>query len=154
QSPPLRIPTVPGALNDVQPQLAQIIQRIGKVRFDRIGEQLESTLSNADSAAQGLRQTLTSARAAIDQLTPQPQKALADTRQTLQGAEQTLANFDRNLMQSDAPLQRHANEALLELQRAAKALRELSDYLQQHPESILRGKAADPAPAQLSGAQR
>jgi paraquat-inducible protein B len=30
-----------------------------------------------------------------------------------------------------------------ELQRAARALRVLADYLQRHPESLLRGKPGD-----------
>jgi len=34
-------------------------------------------------------------------------------------------------------------ETMVELQRTAKALRVLADYLQQHPESLLRGKPAD-----------
>ena len=33
---------------------------------------------------------------------------------------------------------------LLELQRTSRSLRVLSDYLQQHPDSLLRGKPADP----------
>jgi paraquat-inducible protein B len=32
-----------------------------------------------------------------------------------------------------------------ELHRAAQSLRILSDYLQLHPESLLRGKPGDPA---------
>ena len=49
-------------------------------------------------------------------------------------------HLDRNVMQGDAPLQRNFNQALAEMQRAAQALRVLSDYLQLHPESLLRGK--------------
>jgi paraquat-inducible protein B len=41
-----------------------------------------------------------------------------------------------------AAAQRRADHA--ELQRAAQSLRTLGDYLQRHPEAILRGKRADP----------
>jgi paraquat-inducible protein B len=40
-------------------------------------------------------------------------------------------------------VQRNLEETLLELQRTSRALRLLSDYLQQHPEALLRGKPAD-----------
>ena len=40
-------------------------------------------------------------------------------------------------------LQRDASKALAEMQRAARALRVLGDYLQQHPETLLKGKPAD-----------
>lgn len=55
----------------------------------------------------------------------------------------TLDGVDRNISQPDAPLQRDASRTLGELQRAARALRVLGDYLQQHPETLLRGKPAD-----------
>jgi paraquat-inducible protein B len=48
-------------------------------------------------------------------------------------------------------VQQNLQDTLLELQRTARALRVLADYLQQHPESILRGKPADkpvPVPPQ------
>ena len=55
----------------------------------------------------------------------------------------TLEGLDRNVTQLDAPLLHNANQALVEIQRAARALRVLGDYLQMHPESLLRGKPAD-----------
>jgi paraquat-inducible protein B len=33
-----------------------------------------------------------------------------------------------------------------ELARAARSLRVLADYLERHPESLIRGKTAEPAP--------
>lgn len=140
----LTMPTVPSAFADLQPQLADIINRISQVPFDRIGQELQATLTHANAATQTLQKTLASANAAIDQLSPEAQGAIADVRKTLESARHALESIDRNVARPDAPLQRNANEALVELQRAARALRVLSDYLQQHPEAILRGKPADP----------
>ena len=50
------------------------------------------------------------------------------------------------MLQGDATVQRNVNQALVEMQRAAQALRVLTDYLQRHPESLLRGKPADADP--------
>jgi paraquat-inducible protein B len=162
----MTIPSAPGgSLSDIQPQLAEIVGRLGKVRFDEIGnalqdtlksanaasDQLRDTLKSADAASRGLQETLSSANTAIRQLSPEAQRALAEVRQTLAAAQLALAGLERNVARPDAPLQRNANQALLELQRAAHALRVLGDYLQQHPEALLRGKPADPA---LSGGAR
>ena len=144
---PPTIPSVPGTLSDLQPQIADIISRIGKVRFDEIGAGLQDTLKSASATSGSLRETLASANAAIQQLSPEAQRALAEVRQTLSSAQTTLDSFERNVGQPEAPLQRNANQALAELQRAARALRVLGDYLQQHPESILRGKPADTDPS-------
>jgi paraquat-inducible protein B len=148
---PLQVPTVRGTLADLQPQLADIVGRLGKVRFDEIGTELQSALRSAGAAGDGLQQTLASASAAIKQLTPEAQRTLADVQRTLGSAQTALANLDRNALQGEAPLQRNVNQALQEMQRAAVALRVLADYLQQHPEAIVRGKPADADPAKPSG---
>jgi len=144
------VPTVRGTLSDLQPQVADIVARLGKVRFDEIGSGLQDTLRGAGAAADGLRETLASANAAIRELSPEAQRALVDVQKTLTSAQATLANLDRNVAQGDSPLQRNVNQALLEMQRAAQALRVLSDYLQRHPESLLRGKPADADPTKPS----
>ena len=124
------IPTSPGTLSEIQPQIADIVSKVSKIPFDEIG--------------QDLRKTLAGANAAIGQLTPEAQKALAEVQRTLTKAQGSLDSVDRNVTDPNAPVQRKVEETMLELQRTAKALRVLADYLQQHPESLLRGKPADP----------
>ena len=156
------IPTVPGTFSDLQPQLASIISRLGKVKFDEIGGDLQQTLKGATAATVQLRDTLAHAGSAIQQLSPEAQRTLTEVQDTLvrlqatlDSAQGTLATLDRNVTRSDAPLQRSASQALLEVQRAAQALRVLGDYLQRHPESLLRGKAADaPLPEPAEGSSR
>jgi paraquat-inducible protein B len=147
------LPTVPGALADVQPQLADIVARLSRVRFDEIGTELQAALKALNRATLSLQGTLVSADTSIKQLTPEAQAAIADLRQALTQANQTLASAqatlrsaEANVTDARAPLQRNANQALAELQRAAQALRVLADYLQRHPESILRGKPDMPLP--------
>lgn len=145
------LPAVPSLLGELQPQLANLLRRVSAVKFDRIGESLLNTLESANQA--------------IAQLTPEARLALSDVRRTLEHAQRTLEQVQRTLdgatqtlhsadasmralgsaVAPQAPLQRSARLTLEELQRTAKALRQLADYLQQHPESLLRGKPADPA---------
>lgn len=125
-----RVPTVPGTLSEVQPQIAEIVARLNKVPFDEIGRDLQSTLSQA--------------RAAIRELSPEAQKTLAEVQRTLGSVQESLQRLDRNLLDESAPVQRNVEQTMTELQRAAQALRALSDYLQRHPETLLRGKPADP----------
>ncbi len=126
----LTLPTVPGTLSEIQPQIAAIVAKISKVPFDEIGKDLRTTLARAS--------------AAIGELSPEAQKALVEVRKTLDKAQASLESLDRNVTDPNAPVQHNLEETLLELQRASRSLRVLSEYLQQHPESILRGKPADP----------
>jgi paraquat-inducible protein B len=43
----------------------------------------------------------------------------------------------------DAPLQQDLRGAMTEISRAAQSFRALSDYLERHPESLIRGKKKD-----------
>jgi paraquat-inducible protein B len=125
----LTLPTAPGTLSEIQPQIADIVEKVSKIPFDEIGKDLRSTLAGAS--------------AAINRLTPEAQKALAEVQQTLTRAQASLESLDRNVTDPNAPVQHNLEQTLLELQRTSRSLRVLSDYLQQHPESILRGKPAD-----------
>ena len=123
------MPTVAGTLSEIQPQIADIVQKMSKVPFDEIGRDLRTTLSRTS--------------AAIGQLTPEAQRALAEVQRTLTKAQASLESLDRNVTDPNAPVQHNLEETLLDLQRTSRSLRVLSDYLQQHPEAILRGKPAD-----------
>ncbi|MNL73872.1 hypothetical protein D3C87_1994000 [compost metagenome] len=50
------------------------------------------------------------------------------------------------LLTPDSGLPLSTETALRELGRAARSLRELSDYLQTNPDALLRGRAPDAAP--------
>ena len=151
---PPTIPTIRGTLSDLQPQLAEIVARLGRVKFDEIGSGLQDTIRSAGTASDGLRDTLASANAAIRQLSPEAQRTLADVQKTLASTQAALANLDRNVLVGEAPLQRSLQQTLIEVQRASQALRVLGDYLQRHPESLLRGKPADADPTQPSESGR
>ncbi len=152
------LPTAPGALADLQAQLAATLQRLSKVRFDAIADSLEETLKSAAAATASLQRTLEASDAAVRTLAPEAQTAIGELRQTLLSTQQLLAavqqslgQAERNLLDADAPLQRQTAQTLAELQRAAQALRALADSLQRNPESLLRGRTANPDPTRPAG---
>ena len=108
----VRMPTAPGTLSELQPQIADIVQKVSKIPFDDIGRDLRTTLQRASTA--------------IGQLTPDAQKALAEVQRTLSSAQKSLENLDRNVTDPNAPVQRNLEDTLLELQRTvARAARPL-----------------------------
>jgi paraquat-inducible protein B len=66
-------------------------------------------------------------------------------RAMLEQAQNSLKSLDRSLAE-DSPLQRGAGHTLDEVARAAQSLRALADYLNRHPEALIRGKRGDAAP--------
>lgn len=128
QANPLEVPTAPGSFDKLQEQLADIVSKVQKVPFDRIGNNLDQTLADLDH-------TLKHVNADV----------LPELKGTLKGAQRTLGSAD-NALSADAPLQQNLTGTLQELQRMARSLRALTDYLGVHPEALLRGRPDDPPP--------
>ncbi|RQR67239.1 MCE family protein [Burkholderia sp. Bp9126] len=122
---PLELPTIPNELEELQVQVAEIAKKLDKVPFEQIGKNLNSTLANADRLFKQLD----------SQVMPETRDTLAAAKQTFSAAEATL--------QQDSPMQSDVRGALKELTRTLQSLNALSDYLERHPESLLKGKPGD-----------
>lgn len=131
-STPIELPTISNGLDEVQTQIATITGRLSKVPFDQIGIDLQKslvTLNKTLNSAEKLTKTLN------QDVAPEVTAAMKDVRKTLDSAGRTLSE--------DAPLQQDLRQTLQELSRAAASLKVLTDYLEQHPESLIRGKSID-----------
>jgi paraquat-inducible protein B len=146
QQPP-HLPTTPGSLQELQTSIANIARKLEKVPFEELGTDLRQTLQGSTKLLQRLdieitpelRQTLQNANKLLQRLdveiAPELRATLGDARRAISAVEGTLA--------SDAPLQQDARETMREIARAARAFRALSDYLERHPEALIRGKQED-----------
>jgi len=129
---PLELPTQPNRLDELQSQVADIARKLNQVPFEEIGADLRKSLAALDKTLASTEQL---ARRLSNDVTPEMAAALKDVRQTLRSAEKTIAD--------DAPLQQDLRQTLQEVTRAAGSLRVLTDYLERHPESLIRGKPED-----------
>jgi paraquat-inducible protein B len=119
------LPTIPNTLDALQTQVADIAKKLDRIPFNQIGSNLNTSLKNADALFNRLN----------NEVVPQARDTLAAARQTFGSAEATL--------QQDSPLQSDVHQALQELTRTLQSLNALADYLERHPESLVRGKAGD-----------
>jgi paraquat-inducible protein B len=69
--------------------------------------------------------------------------AFDDLRRAIGTADRVLKNTDTTLLGKNAPIQQELRDALQEVARAARSLRTLADYLERHPESLIRGKTEE-----------
>ncbi|MDA8486370.1 MlaD family protein [Pseudomonas resinovorans] len=122
EAQPLSIPTIPSSLEKVQEQLERVVDRISKLPLDSIANNLDGNLRELQgSLKQFNTQTLPSVKGTLDEV-----------RQTLQAANSALA--------ADSPQREKLSDTLDELDRTSRSLRDLSDYLGRHPESLIRGR--------------
>lgn len=129
---PLVFPTIPNSLDEIQNQIGDITRKLSKVPFDKIGDDLRKTLGTLNRTLSSAEQTMNKIN---NDVAPEITAAMHDARKTLNAAERTLSD--------DAPLQQDVRQTMQELSRAAASIRVLTDYLQQHPESLIRGKQED-----------
>lgn len=128
---PAIFPTVSSGLDDIQDSVGVIAKKLSKVPFDRLSARLMAAMNSLD-------QTLKSADKLLQNvdthLAPQVQTTLAEAQAALKNA--------KDLLGQDAPLENDLGSTLLQVSRAAKSISALVDYLERHPESLLRGKPA------------
>jgi paraquat-inducible protein B len=129
---PIELPTVAGSLEDLQSQVEEIAAKINKVPFEELGKDLRVSLATLNKTLTGAEQL---AKTLNNDVSPEITAALKDVRKTVDSANRTLSE--------DAPLQQDMRQTLQELTRAAGSVRVLTDYLERHPESLLRGKPDD-----------
>ncbi|KCB50416.1 hypothetical protein L537_1600 [Bordetella hinzii 1277] len=125
---PANIPTIPGQFDQLQEQIGSIVAKIEKIPFDQIGQDLRNTLASTSKLMTRLDKDLAPDAAAM-----------------MKEARRSLAQINE-LLSSDSALPVNAERSMQELSRAARSLRNLADFLQANPQSLLRGRGEDPIP--------
>lgn len=129
---PAVFPTTSGALDEIQDSVGSIAKKLDKIPFEQITARLLHTMTTLD-------ETLTSVNRLVTQIDGTIAPEISATLQEAQGAMKNA----KNVLAQDAPLQSDLSATLLQLSRAAKSVSALVDYLERHPEALLRGKPGD-----------
>jgi len=125
--------TIESAVKDIQTLAQNVNDKVGP-----LADSIASAARSADKALVETRETMIAVR--------------SDTKEVLDGAQATLVTAQSALKQSELTLQAYGEDSrtatdlhktLRELSATTRSLRQLSDYLERHPESLLRGKASE-----------
>jgi paraquat-inducible protein B len=134
---PPEVPIVPSAVQDLEAKVTGIVTKLDKLPYEAIGADLTRVLVT-------LNRTLEDTSKAINRVdadvTPELKTIVAEIRRTIASADDVLKNADATLVGRNAPAQQDLRETLQEITRAARSLRVLTDFLERHPEALIRGK--------------
>jgi paraquat-inducible protein B len=114
---PVRLPTVPGQLQATEETVENIVNKINKLPLQEIGDNLNKAISNLDL-------TLVSARGALN-------------------STNDLVGNANHLVGPDSVQAQQLDATLREVSGAARSVRVLADYLERHPEALIRGKQGE-----------
>lgn len=134
------LPVVPSVLPDVEAKVTSILAKLDKLEYEKIGADTRKALASLD-------QTLKDVSKAVNHIdtdvTPELKKALDEFNGAVATIDKMIKNTDATIVGPDAPGQRDFSDAMQEVARAARSLRTLTDYLERHPEALIRGKTEE-----------
>jgi paraquat-inducible protein B len=125
---PLELPTVNGTFQQLEAGVGRLVKKINDLPLEQIAADLHTDLSD-------LHETLSELHAHV----------LPNAVDTLSALHTTLDSADRTL-DVESPLQRGIAETLSESRSTLQAVRELADYLDRHPDALLRGRRPEKMP--------
>ena len=121
---PVQLPTIPGELEATEARVESIVKKIDELPLKAIGNDLRKdladlnvTLNTATGALQSARGAMVSAHGALDN-----------------------AN---HFVEPNSVQSQELDGALQEVTRAARSIRVLADYLERHPDALIRGKTGE-----------
>jgi paraquat-inducible protein B len=119
--------------------------------FTAVMQNLQNVLKNIDRATSGpqlghalksLDETLTRLDKVTQDVEPDIKSLIKSLRDTADSAQSTLSTV-QGLMGNTAPTGTDLPRLMRELTEAARSVRGLADYLDRHPEALLRGRKGD-----------
>ena len=149
----LVMPSQSGGLDNITASVSDIMTKLDKIPFDQIGQNLASALKSVDQTVSGpdvknalrrLSETLTDVqhlvRHADQGLTPALQRLpqiSADLQHAVQHADALLGDSGYG---GNSDFQRNLSRLLDQVNDAARSIRMLADFLDRHPEALIRGR--------------
>jgi paraquat-inducible protein B len=132
-------------LKHLDTQVAAVGERAGATLDDarelvkKVDREIEPLAASLRTALDDTRQLVRKVDREIEPLAVSLQSTLDATRTTVKSAQDALVTVNRTLG-GDTRLGDDLSQALRQLTGAARSLNALADYLERHPEALLRGK--------------
>jgi paraquat-inducible protein B len=125
---PLELPTANGTFQELEAGVGRLVKKVNDLPLEQIAADLHTDLTD-------LHETLSELHGRV---LPSAVDTLSALHTTLNSAERTL--------DVESPLQRGLTETLSESRTTLQAVRELADYLNRHPDALLRGRRPQKMP--------
>lgn len=144
------IPSAPSAeIGDLTGKADRILTKLDAVPIDQIGANLRVTTAHIRQIAASpkltdsidhLDSTLATVDRTVHQVSPQVGPLVIQLRRAADAAQQTASAADRLVGGSPTSQNSDLPAALHELTETARSLRSLADYLDRHPEALIKGR--------------
>ncbi|MEI7838889.1 MAG: MlaD family protein [Methylococcaceae bacterium] len=127
-------PTTASSLDQFTHSANIIMDKIAKLPLENLTDEINKTLQGLQGTTTAATSTLNSVKGTMGTV----DKTLNSADKTLNTAQKALSNFE-----AGATTHYQLEQLLQELTQAAGSVKQLTDYLAQHPESVVRGKTEE-----------
>ncbi|MCX7098653.1 MAG: MlaD family protein [Methylococcales bacterium] len=134
----MEFPTTPNAMDKIIDSAQTIMDKIAKLPLETMSSEINKTLESLQGTSRAATKTLNTADGALSSV----DKTLKTADVTLKSADKTLDSAHQVLttLEPGSTTQYELNQLLQELTQTASSVKQLADYLEKHPESLIRGK--------------
>ena len=165
----LEIPTVPSGMEELTKSIEELPLRelaestaatIAQIQKLLSSPEIARLAASANDTMKEIRTTLASARKSVDGVEREMQElrkqlnghigsVAAELTETAKSTRTVLTQAEKTLVEVESAIDEHSTarqnltEALADVGGAAEAVKTLADYLERHPESLLRGKGGE-----------
>ena len=150
-----RIPSAPGSggVEDITAQAGQILAKVNRIPIEEIGQNLRQLTGRLNSLASSPKMDesvahVTRTLAEVDQMLGQIEPQIGPLMNKLNEAAGQLSGTAvaaHQLLGGDGEAASgNLSETIQQLNEAARSIRTLADYLDRHPEALIRGKRPTP----------
>jgi len=117
------IPTIPATMQTLKDNIETLLKRISKIPFEQIGNDIEGMIKD-------IRTTTI----------PKVDSSVDNVSKLINSTDKMMNTARKNYLDNNAQLNKKLLRLLDEMSRTTKSIKNLTDYLQRHPESLIRGK--------------
>lgn len=158
EGPAWVLPSHARGIDNLTDALSDVAARLNEIPYAQIGRTLNQTLASIDRTVGGPKleraiDELASTLAEVHQLAQEARLGLAPTLARLPAiaahVDEAVASASEALSSvgsEDGSLQRQAQRMLTQVSEMARSVRLLADFLERHPEALLRGREDEEAP--------
>ena len=134
------IPSVNGGLDNILSSVSDIASKLNRVPIDEIGNNLNTTLRSASGALGSFQDLARKADTGLSPVLARLPALMTSIQDAVAKAGRAVGSLDASYGK-DSQFNRELERAMVQVGDTARSIRLLADYLDRHPEALVRGRA-------------
>ena len=133
------VPSEGGGLDNILSAVSNISSKLDRLPLDQIGQNLNTTLRSASGAMTSLQDLAKNANSGLSPALARLPMIITSLQDAVVRASRVFGSLD-NGYGNNSQFQRNVDRALVEVGDTARSIRQLADFLDRHPEALIRGR--------------